>query len=63
MRADLERGLDAIAAITGVRPRSFARPIGHTNPIIARVADELELVVVGWTVSAHDGTARARPRR
>jgi peptidoglycan/xylan/chitin deacetylase (PgdA/CDA1 family) len=60
VRADLERGLAAIAAVTGVRPRLFRPPIGHTNPIIARVADELDLVVVGWTVSAHDGTARAK---
>jgi peptidoglycan/xylan/chitin deacetylase (PgdA/CDA1 family) len=60
VRADLVKGIDAIAQITGVRPRLFRPPIGHTNPTIARVADELDLVVVGWSVSARDGTRRAR---
>ena len=60
VRADLERGIEAIAKVTGVRPRLFRPPIGHTNPTIARVADELDLVVVGWSVSARDGTRRAR---
>jgi peptidoglycan/xylan/chitin deacetylase (PgdA/CDA1 family) len=60
VRADLERGIEAIAKITGVRPRLFRPPIGHTNPTIARVADDLDLVVIGWSVSARDGTGRAR---
>ena len=34
-------------------------PIGHTNPIIARVADELGLTIVGWSVSANDGSEGA----
>jgi peptidoglycan/xylan/chitin deacetylase (PgdA/CDA1 family) len=59
VRADLERGLLALAAITGKRPALFRPPIGHTNPAIARVAEALDLVVVGWSVSARDGTARA----
>ena len=60
VRADLERGIEAIAKITGVRPRLFRPPIGHTNPTIARVADDLDLLVIGWSVSARDGTRRAR---
>ena len=39
----------------------FRPPIGHTNPTIARVADALGLVVVGWTLGGRDGVARARP--
>ncbi len=59
VRADLERGMAVLTSITGVRPTLFRPPIGHTNPIIARVAEALDLVVVGWSVSARDGTGRA----
>jgi peptidoglycan/xylan/chitin deacetylase (PgdA/CDA1 family) len=62
VRADLERGIDVLEQITGERPLFFRPPIGHTNPIIARVTDALDLVTVGWTVSAHDGVASAIPR-
>ena len=61
VRADLERALATLEKITGKRPALFRPPIGHTNPTIARVADALDLVVVGWSVSGRDGTARARP--
>lgn len=57
---DLSRGIEVLQAITGVRPALFRPPIGHTNPIIARVADALDLTVVGWTVSGRDGVASAR---
>jgi peptidoglycan/xylan/chitin deacetylase (PgdA/CDA1 family) len=63
VRADLERGITVLEGITGERPLLFRPPIGHTNPSIARVADALDLVVVGWSVSARDGLARAIPRR
>ncbi|MEO8799025.1 MAG: polysaccharide deacetylase family protein [Polyangiaceae bacterium] len=56
VKADLERGLDVLEKITGDRTPLFRPPIGHTNPIIARVVDELDLIVVGWSVSARDGT-------
>ena len=61
VRADLERGMTALAAITGRRPLLFRPPIGHTNPALARVAESLDLVVVGWSLSGRDGTARATP--
>lgn len=59
VRADLERGIEALEKITGEPTALFRPPIGHTNPTIARVVEELGLVTVGWSVSAHDGTARA----
>ncbi len=62
VRRDLERGVDVLEHLTGERPLFFRPPIGHTNPIIARVADALDLVTVGWTVSARDGLADAVPR-
>lgn len=63
VRDDLRRGMDAIEAITGERPVLFRPPIGHTNPRIAKAADELGLVFVGWSVRALDGVAGARPER
>jgi peptidoglycan/xylan/chitin deacetylase (PgdA/CDA1 family) len=62
VRADLERGRAAIEALTGSRPTLFRPPIGHTSPPIARAVEALDLTVVGWTVSGHDGLASAHPR-
>jgi peptidoglycan/xylan/chitin deacetylase (PgdA/CDA1 family) len=63
VRADLERGVRVLEEITGERPTLFRPPIGHTNPTVARVADELDLLTVGWTVSARDGLAGANAER
>jgi peptidoglycan/xylan/chitin deacetylase (PgdA/CDA1 family) len=60
VREDLQRGLQVLEELTGERPTLFRPPIGHTNPIIARVADALDLTVVGWTLSGRDGVASAR---
>ena len=60
VREDLQRGITAIAKLTGKRPTSFRPPMGHTTPGIARAVDALDLTVVGWTVSGHDGIASAR---
>ena len=62
VRDDLERGIAALERVVGRRPLLFRPPIGHTNPTIARVAEGLGLVVVGWTLGGRDGIARARPR-
>jgi peptidoglycan/xylan/chitin deacetylase (PgdA/CDA1 family) len=59
VQEDLARGVATLERLTGRRPTLFRPPIGHTNPIVARVADALELTVVGWTVSGHDGIASA----
>jgi peptidoglycan/xylan/chitin deacetylase (PgdA/CDA1 family) len=60
VREDLSRAMAALEAITGERPTLLRPPIGHTSPVIARVADALELTIVGWTVSGRDGVASAR---
>jgi peptidoglycan/xylan/chitin deacetylase (PgdA/CDA1 family) len=60
VREDLQRGIAALEKLTGQRPILFRPPIGHTNPIIARVAEDLDLTVVGWTIGARDGLASAR---
>jgi peptidoglycan-N-acetylglucosamine deacetylase len=59
VREDLRQGVEVLERLTGSRPVLFRPPIGHTNPAIARVVDALDLVVVGWTVSGHDGLASA----
>jgi peptidoglycan/xylan/chitin deacetylase (PgdA/CDA1 family) len=61
VRADLERAIRTLELITDRTPTLFRPPIGHTNPTIARIADQLDLVVVGWTVGARDGLARTSP--
>ncbi len=61
VRRDLTQGIAALEAMTGERPRLFRPPIGHTSPIIARVVDELDLTVVGWSVRARDGLASTTP--
>jgi peptidoglycan/xylan/chitin deacetylase (PgdA/CDA1 family) len=61
VREDLERGLASLERVTGQRPRLFRPPIGHTNPIIARVAEDLDLSIVGWSARGLDGLPGARP--
>jgi peptidoglycan/xylan/chitin deacetylase (PgdA/CDA1 family) len=63
VRRDLERCLRVLERLTGERPLLFRPPIGHTNPTIARVADALDLITVGWTVSGRDGVGSATAER
>lgn len=61
VRADLERGLDALERITGERPTLYRAPVGHVSPAMARVVGDLGLTVVGWSVKSLDGWSGARP--
>ncbi len=61
VRADLERAIRVLENITGKTPLLFRPPIGHTNPTIARISDQLDLTMVGWSVRARDGLARTKP--
>jgi peptidoglycan/xylan/chitin deacetylase (PgdA/CDA1 family) len=61
VKKDLERAIRVIENITGETPTLFRPPIGHTNPTIARIADQLDLTTVGWSVRARDGLARTKP--
>jgi peptidoglycan/xylan/chitin deacetylase (PgdA/CDA1 family) len=61
VREDLERGIAVLQQATGRRPALFRPPVGITNPIVARVAEALELTVVGWTAAGRDGVSWARP--
>jgi peptidoglycan/xylan/chitin deacetylase (PgdA/CDA1 family) len=55
VRADLARSVEFLAATTGARPRLYRPPVGQTNPRIARIAAELGLTIVGWSVRGRDG--------
>lgn len=61
VREDLEKAIRVLENITGKTPLLFRPPIGHTNPTIARIADRLDLTVVGWSVGARDGLASTKP--
>lgn len=63
VKRDLERAILTLQRVTSVRPTLFRPPIGHTNPTIARIADQLDLTVVGWSAAGRDGLAGASSAR
>jgi peptidoglycan/xylan/chitin deacetylase (PgdA/CDA1 family) len=63
VRRDLERAVRALEKVTKERPTLFRPPVGHTNPTIARVAEQLDLTVVGWSVAGFDGVGGAEPAK
>jgi peptidoglycan/xylan/chitin deacetylase (PgdA/CDA1 family) len=63
VRQDLAKALLTIEDAVGVPTKLFRPPIGHTNPTIARVAEELGLTIVGFSVRGYDGLASARPAK
>jgi len=62
VRSDLSSAVELLTRATGQAPRLFRPPVGQTNPTIARVARELGLTIVGWSVRAFDGV-RTDPAR
>jgi peptidoglycan/xylan/chitin deacetylase (PgdA/CDA1 family) len=60
VKADLERAIDLLHGITGMRPRLFRAPIGHVSPSMSRVARQLDLRIVGWSVRGFDGWSGAK---
>jgi len=63
VRRDLERAVRALEKVTNERPTLFRPPVGHTSPTIARIAEQLGLTMVGWSVAGYDGIARSEPRK
>jgi peptidoglycan/xylan/chitin deacetylase (PgdA/CDA1 family) len=63
VRRDLERAVRALEKVTKQRPVLFRPPVGHTNPTIARIAEQLDLTMVGWSVAGFDGIAGATPSK
>ena len=60
IRLEIERAQDALAQITGQRPRFFRAPAGLRNPFLAPVLHSLALELVSWTRRGFD-TARRDP--
>jgi peptidoglycan-N-acetylglucosamine deacetylase len=58
LRDDLGAAQAALAQVRGSPPRFFRPPMGLTNLRVFRVARELRLQVVGWTVRGLDQRAR-----
>jgi len=63
VKKDLEKAVRTLEKVTKNKPTLFRPPIGHTNPTIARIADQLDLTVIGWTAAGYDGIAKASPTR
>jgi peptidoglycan-N-acetylglucosamine deacetylase len=58
IRRELERAQDALAQVTGQRPRFFRAPAGLRNPFLAPVLHELGLELVSWTRRGFDTVKR-----
>jgi peptidoglycan-N-acetylglucosamine deacetylase len=59
MRAEVERGIEAIAKITGAAPRLFRPPQGLRTPLLRDALRPLEdLVCVTWTERGLDAMGR-----
>ena len=54
VRAEIERGNESIAAITGRPPRWFRAPVGMKNPAVHPVLDKHSQPLIGWTARAFD---------
>lgn len=63
VRRDLERAVKALEKVTKKRPTLFRPPVGHTSPTIARISEQLDLTVVGWSAAGYDGLAGADPKK
>jgi peptidoglycan-N-acetylglucosamine deacetylase len=62
VRADLTRAVEFLATTIGERPHLYRPAVGQTNPRIARIAAELGLTIVGWSVRGRDGILASADR-
>lgn len=58
LRGELQRAQTAIEKAAGLAPAFYRPPIGHSNPNTFRVAKELGLGVVGWSIRSLDTVTR-----
>ncbi|MBK8096249.1 MAG: polysaccharide deacetylase family protein [Planctomycetes bacterium] len=61
MAAEIERGIDAIAAITGERPTAFRPPIGLRVPTLRQALTRLRQPVRCWSWTARGLDTLGRP--
>jgi len=62
LESDLKMAQSVIQQTTGVAPRFYRPPFGHSNPKTFKAAKSQNLTVVGWTVRAFD-TVDSNPER
>ncbi len=52
---EIERGVEAIAAVTGARAEPLYRPpLGMKSPPMARAAFRKRVTLIGWSLHSHD---------
>jgi peptidoglycan/xylan/chitin deacetylase (PgdA/CDA1 family) len=61
IRDAIDRARDAVEAATGVRPRFFRPPLGHTSLTTVLGARRAGVTLVGWSARGYDGMRRRRP--
>lgn len=58
VKRELERSMDAIERVTGVRPRVLRPPYGSVSPAVRAACRELGLVIANWNVDPEDWRVR-----
>jgi peptidoglycan/xylan/chitin deacetylase (PgdA/CDA1 family) len=61
VRDDIVRAEDAVEAATGVRPRFFRPPLGHTSLTTVRGVHLAGATLIGWSSRGFDGIRRRSP--
>lgn len=61
-RKEMEDCRNTLEAITGTKINLFRPPFGVTNPVIARLAAEMNLTTIGWTIRSLDTRIRRKER-
>lgn len=54
IRAELEKTQDAIAAVTGKKPRLMRPPQGRTDDTVSEISEDLGLSQILWSATAKD---------
>jgi peptidoglycan/xylan/chitin deacetylase (PgdA/CDA1 family) len=62
VREELLRAARAVEDATGVRPRFFRPPLGHTSVTTTRGAHQAGMTIVGWSTRGFDGVRGRRPQ-
>src|SRR6185503_10225105 len=61
VRDELLRAARAVEEATGVRPRFFRPPLGHTSVTTTRGARRAGMTIVAWSTRGFDGVRGRRP--
>ena len=61
VRDQIVRAEDAVADATGVRPRFFRPPLGHTSLTTVRGARLAGVTLIGWSLRGYDGIRGRHP--